>query len=183
MTTPSTTKQIYVYDLPFTVNKKFLRSLFSDESEPIEIILMKHRTKCDAIITYESHEVAKNVIYNLTYTKLDGIPIHICWADPETMRILQSGPGTLLIEGLEESIEACQLHEAFANFGDVIDCHIPLRNGKSCGYGYIQFRNPADAERAKSDLADASINGKKIHIKDYVRPQRRNSEDIFPDPF
>ena len=179
----ATATQLYVGDLPISADENFLRSLFAECGNiiPNGIILKKHRTlpKAYAFITFESHEAADKAITENNYTKLDGTPIRISWADPETKRIQQSGQGNLFINGLDKTIEVSQLHEAFSNFGEIISCYIPLTNNESRGYGYIQFRNPADAERAKTDLADASINGKKIQIMDYVKPQRRNIEETF----
>jgi len=107
------------------------------------------------------------------------------WSDPETKDLIKKGEGNLFIHGLDESIEVSQIHEAFSNFGEIISCKIKLekdkRTGKfvSCGFGYIQFRSKEDAEKAKMDLEDASINGKQIEIEDYVRKPKKDPKEIF----
>jgi polyadenylate-binding protein len=179
--------QIYVGDLPAVTDESFLRSLFGECGSiiPNGIVLKKVRTqdRSYAFITFETNEGAKAAITDINYTKLDGMPIRISWADPETNRIRKSGQGNLFIRGLDESIEVSQLHDAFSNFGEIISCKIPMTEGKSRGYGYIQFRHPEDAEKARADLQDASINGKPITIEPYVRQQRANPEETYTNVF
>jgi polyadenylate-binding protein len=179
--------QIYVGDLPALTDEAFLRTLFNDCGAilPNGIILKKHKSleKAFAFITFETHDGAAHAISEVNYTKLDGVPIRISWSDPETKKIRNSGLGNLFIRGLDESIEVSQLHDAFSNFGEIISCKIPMSEGKSRGYGYIQFRNPADAEKARVDLQDASINGKPITIEPYVKPTKKNPEENFTNVF
>ena len=190
---------IYVGDLPVQakeggagpetqVTDEFLRSLFSDVGKVVEgpgSITIK--TKEDkngnphayAYVVFETREDAEKVIQKLNYTKLGNFTIRLSLADPETERIRKSRQGLLFIQPLDPTIEVSQLHEAFANFGDVISCKIPSDNGVSRGYGYVQFRNPADAEQAMNDLKDASMNNRPVRIELYCRMQRQNPEETF----
>ena len=169
--------RLYVGDLPNCVDKEFIHDFFADCGKIIGIKIKrsKLRKMSYAFITFETHEGAEKAISEYNYTKLDHVPIRISWADSETKRIQQSGLGNLKIDGLDKTIEASQLHEVFSSFGEVISCYIPLINGESRGCGYVQFRNPEDAQRAKEELADATINGKQIHITDYVKPKKENT--------
>ena len=186
MSAPTKT-QLYVGDLPQTVDEEFIRTtLFSEYGEIKDVILKKKREleRKFAFVTFGKYEDAARALNEMNYTKLDGVPIRICWADAETRRIKLSGIGNLYIKGLDESFEVSQLHEAFSNFGDIISCKIPMNKDKtgqlkSNGYGYIQFRTAEDAEKAMKDLADASINDKKISIEKYQKKSRKNPEETF----
>jgi polyadenylate-binding protein len=179
--------QVYIGDLPSQTDEAFLRGLLQDFGtiQDGAVLIKKHRSldKCFAFVTFDSHENAAKAIQEYNYTKLDGTPIRMSWADAETKRIRQSGKGNLFIHGLDESIEVSQLHEAFSNFGEIISCKIPQTKGKSNGYGYIQFRNPEDAERARQDLAEASINGKQITIETYNKPAKKSVDETFTNVF
>lgn len=182
------TTQIFVGDLPKDIDEIFLRHFFAESGEIIPnsgIVLKKHKTldSSFAFVTFATHEQAAEAMKNLNYTKLDGRPIRILWCDTETKAIIKSGRGSLFINGLDESIEVSQLHDAFSTFGEIISCKIPLTDGKSRGYGYIQFRNPENAEKAKLELADASINGKPIKIDNYNRKSRRNPDEDFTNVY
>ena len=51
----------------------------------------KSLEKKNAFITFETHDGAERAITDVNYTKLDGVPIRISWADPETKKIRNSG--------------------------------------------------------------------------------------------
>lgn len=180
--------QVYVGDLPKSADKPFLQTFF-EEVGVVKDVVLKERTDrkgnpiAYAFIEYENIESARKAVEELSYTKLDGQPIRVCLADPETNRIRKSGVGNLFIRNLDTAIEVAQLHEAFANFGEIISCKIPTDNGQSRGYGYVQFRLKEDAEQAMTDLKDASINGRPVQIEPYVRRARKNPEDTYTNVY
>lgn len=168
---------IFVFDLPqldgnLAIDEEFLRGLFEDyKIDKSESSVSFHkRYNYDlkisfyAIIIFENRENAIKAIHDLNYTKLDLVPIRLVLADDYTRSIIASNDGKLLISNLDVDIEIFQLHNAFANFGEVVECEIPTDNGISRGYGYVQFRSFEDAKQAKNDLIDASINGHEIGI-------------------
>ncbi|EAX90061.1 Polyadenylate-binding protein, putative [Trichomonas vaginalis G3] len=180
-------KEVFVGDLPGSVDENFIKEIFKDYgSFPSGTVTVKKHKSLDksfAFVTFESHELAKRAISEVNYTKLDGVPIRILWSDPGTKRAIKNNVGALFIRGLDENIEVSQLHDAFSNFGEIVSCKIPLTNGKSRGYGFITFYKEDDAKRAKTDLADASINGKPIQIEFYQKPTRKNPEETFTNVF
>ena len=106
--------------------------------------------------------------------------------------IVRNNQGNLFIKNLDPDIEVSQLHDAFANFGEIISCKIPSdiqmiskpdgtkeKKNVSRGYGYVQFRNPDDAKQAMTDLKDASINGRPVEIQPFCRRQHQNPETTF----
>ena len=180
-----TWRQLRVGNLPVEppVTKDFLQHFFG-EIGPIESIHLKSdRTDCwrrpiyYAFITYESHNDAERAMVDLNYTKLNGIPMRLSWSDPETNMIRKSGKGKLVINNLDPTIEVSQLHDALGNFGEVIYCKIATdADGKSLGYGYVQFREEKDAAQAMQDLKEATINGWPVWIEHYQKRQRQNPE-------
>jgi polyadenylate-binding protein len=164
-----TNNKIYVGDLPETTDEEFLRNLFAEYGSIPQngIILKKSLDKAFAFITFETHESAESAIKELNYTKIDDVPIRVSWSDPETKKYKQSGLGNLFVSGLDDTIDVSQLHEAFSKFGEIISCKIPTTSGKSRGYGYVQFRNPSDAENARITLQGTCINDKEITIQRY----------------
>jgi hypothetical protein len=102
------------------------------------------------------------------------------WGDPETKAICREAKGNLFVKNLDKSIEDSQLHEAFANFGEIISCKICVdKDGKSLGYGYVQFRKPDDAKQAMDDLKEASINGMPLQIQPFQRRLHKNPEETY----
>jgi polyadenylate-binding protein len=182
-------KSLHIGDLPVTVDEQFLLKLITDvvgddsATTKVDVRASKFGESQFAFVQVTNEAEAKKILENLNYTKLDGKPIRITFADPETHRLMRKGIGNLFIKNLHPDIEVSQLHEAFQRFGDIISCRIPLTNGKSRRYGFVQFRYKEDAERAKTDLADASISGEKIKIDNYVKRPRADPEATFTNVF
>jgi len=194
MSLPTT---VYVGDLPYDqINMKpivtddFLRNLFSEAGKISEVIIKNDKLGRDgvpkpfAFIRYETREEAEKAVNELNYTKLDGVPIRCSLCDPETKKKLKTGKGNLFIKNLDENIEVSQLHDAFANFGEIISCKIagersPDGGFKSHGYGYVLFKNEADAESALKDLEGATINNRPIKIEPFKKQPKENPEETY----
>ncbi|KAH0792685.1 Polyadenylate-binding protein 2 [Histomonas meleagridis] len=202
MAAPTNYCTIYAGDLPMnyedhktSVTEDFLVNLFAEAGKIIQNgVAIKHREDRNgrpyafAFITFETREMAEKAVAEFNYTKLDGQPIRLSIADAEAYRIRKSGLGNLFIKNLDPSIEVSQLHEAFANFGDIISCKIPTdinAQGQlvSRGYGYVQFRYEKDAQQAITDLKDATINGRNVQIEPYRRRQKVNPEETFTNVY
>ena len=169
-------RQLYVADLPDDVTMKFVQTFFAQAGAVEDIVLRSDRMGrpiCHAFVTFNTHQAAKRAMTELNYTKLNGVPIRMSWADAETDRIRKSKKGALLIKNLDPRIEVAQLHDAFENFGEVISCKIATdAEGKSLGCGFVQFREEKDAVQAMQDLKEATINGRPVQIEPYLKRQR-----------
>jgi polyadenylate-binding protein len=182
---------VIVHDLPTTATEDFLRNLFSEIGDVRQNgITLKSRTDRNgrqssyAFVQFDSRDSAIRAINEMNYTKLDGVPIRIMLADNETKSLLRSGQGNLFVKNLDPTIEDSQLHDAFANFGEIVSCKITKdEHGASQGYGYVQFRNAEDAQQAMEDLKEASINGRPLEIQHFCRRQRRLPEDSFTNVY
>ncbi len=87
-------------------------------------------------------------------------------------------PGKLFIGGLDERVQKEDLQKFFANAGELEDIWIAR---KPPGFGFIQFRDPRDAEDAIRDLDGKEIMGKVIALqisdgRARMRPRTLNSK-------
>lgn len=202
---------IYVADIPMkrdqygmwapAIDENFLKDLFNAYcnvqiygSATINVKTGKNNQPyAYAYVILKDHDELERAIEELNYTKIDGVPIRLLKNDKETIEKIKDINGKLFIKNLDPDIEVSQLHDAFANFGEIISCKIygdhcfipkfgdPNTKEKryvSRGYGYIHFQNPEDAKQALIDLKDASINGRPVEIQPFCRPQRKRSPAI-----
>lgn len=134
-----------------------------------------------ALLTFDSKENRDRAYADLNFTKLDTIPIRLVLADDETRRIISTNEGKIRINNLEKSIEVSQLHDAFGDYGPIVESEIPLDNGVSRGYGWVQYRNPSDAKQAINDLKDAKLNGLTIEVipMDEISPNDPQKEFLY----
>jgi RNA recognition motif-containing protein len=178
---------IHVSNLPPGATVEFIRSLFSECGTVINVILKNKPTGSYCFVEFADRDEAEKAVRDFNYTKLNGESIVITLTNHDIMSRIVSGEGNLFIRGIDESIEAPQLHELFSNFGEVISCKIPILNGKPRGYAYVQFANPADGDRAMKELADSTINGKPITIEKFVNrgmraPTKQMESSVVMDP-
>lgn len=178
---------IFVFDIPEEFDEKTLRKIFEnfnvieDDNGVVFSTKYNYDSKITkyAIVTFESRSNAKDAIEKLNYTKYDGIPIRLVFADSDTIKILKTNKGKLLISNLDKDIDISDLHKVFENFGEVIECEMPSDEGVSRGYVYVQFRNENDAIQAKSDLEGASIDGKYFQIDFLEKPSPNDLEKKY----
>ena len=178
---------IHVSNLPPGATVEFIRSLFSECGTVINVILKNKPTGSYCFVEFADKAEAEKAVRDFNYTKLNGESIVITLTNHDIMSRIVSGEGNLFIKGIDESIEAPQLHELFSNFGEVISCKIPIINGKPRGYAYVQFADPAAGDRAMKELADSTINGKPITIEKFVNrgmraPTKQMESAVVMDP-
>ena len=178
---------IHVSNLPPGATVEFIRSLFSECGTVINVILKNKPTGSYCFVEFADKSEAEKAVRDFNYTKLNGESIVITLTNHDIMSRIVSGEGNLFIRGIDESIEAPQLHELFSSFGEVISCKIPIKNGKPCGYAYVQFADPADGDKAMKELADSTINGKPITIEKFVNrgmraPTKQMESSVVMDP-
>jgi RNA recognition motif-containing protein len=71
-------------------------------------------------------------------------------------------PGKLFVGGLDERVQKEDLQKFFANAGELEDIWIAR---KPPGFGFVQFRDPRDADDAIRDLDGKEIMGKVISLQ------------------
>lgn len=160
---------VHISNLPAGITSDFIKLLLQECGEVVNVVL-KERPKGGnyAFVTFEDAQAALKCIREFNYTKLNGTPMVITPTTQEYQNLIKSGEGNLYVRGLDVYIEVSQLHELFQTYGEVISCKMPTNaDGTNKGFAYVQFRNPADADKAKQELNDAVINGKKITVEPY----------------
>jgi RNA recognition motif-containing protein len=186
---PSTVK---ISDLPNHMDEDGLREMFReiDDGEAIRIAIktstdQAHRKSLIAFALFQSPGIARQIIETFNYRKFGDVPIHCILADKETMAILESGAGNLYVKSLEPAVEDSELHESFSGFGEIVSCRIATdaASGKSLGYGYVQFRNPDDAQRAMTDLNGATIGRRQVQVSLFTRRQDRSTDETYTNVY
>lgn len=75
-------------------------------------------------------------------------------------------PKRLLVEGLDWGVTEGQLMRVFSPFGDLDEARIAVdwETGRSRGFGYVTFRDSADAESAMAGLDGQKLVGKTVRV-------------------
>jgi RNA recognition motif-containing protein len=86
---------------------------------------------------------------------------------------------------LEESIDSEALHHTFSAIGVVLSCKVQRdRSKKSLGYGFIQFQDEEDAQRAIRLVNGKLLEGKKVYVGPFIprSPERLAARAVNLNP-
>ncbi|XP_042511837.1 polyadenylate-binding protein 7-like [Macadamia integrifolia] len=121
---------------------------------------------------------ATRAMEKLNHTLLNGKPIRIMWShrDPDARK---NGIGNLFVKNLNDSIDNVKFHEMFSKFGNILSCKVAMSlDGKSKGYGFVQFESEVSSNAAVENLNGSIIGGKPIYVGNFVK----KSERVLPSP-
>jgi len=82
---------------------------------------------------------------------------------------------TLYISNLPFELDDSDLQQVFSEF-TVKSAHVIMRNGRSRGYGFVEFNNSKDQNEAMKALDQSEINGRVVTVK-LSTQQRNNNND------
>ncbi|MBA0591472.1 hypothetical protein Gorai_020147 [Gossypium raimondii] len=114
----------------------------------------------------------------MNHSMLNGKMIRVTWSlrDPDARK---SGVGNVFVKNLSESIDSVGLQELFQKFGNVVSCKVAtFEDGKSMGYGFVQFESEESANAAIERLDNTMIGDKEIYVGKFMKKCDR----VLPSP-
>ncbi len=84
----------------------------------------------------------------------------------------------LFVGGLSWSTTDARLKEAFEEYGEISEAVVisDRDTGRSRGFGFITFREPASAKAALNEMNGASLDGREIRV-DSAQDKRKSRFD------
>lgn len=72
----------------------------------------------------------------------------------------------IFMQNLDESIDNVKLHEMFGKFGNIMSCKVvTFQDGKSRGYGFVQFETEESANAAIDNVNGTMVGGKQMYAQ------------------
>ncbi|KAE8664167.1 Polyadenylate-binding protein 7 [Hibiscus syriacus] len=136
------------------------------------------RSLCYGYVNFSSLEDAHYAMEKMNHSLIHGKMIRVAWClrDPDTRK---SGVGNVFVKNLSESIDSVGLQELFQRFGNVISCKVAtLEDGKSKGYGFVQFESEESATAAIEKLDNTMIGDKQVFVGKFMKKCDR----VLPSP-
>eukprot|EP00250_Pteridium_aquilinum_P000983 c11160_g1_i1 orf=222-2270(+) len=175
----STAAALYVGDLDAEVTESQLYELFT-QAGPVASVrvcrdLVSRRSLGYAYVNFVAsadETAAVRAIESLNSTPVNGKAIRIMWSHRDASR-RGSGSANLFVKNLHESIDNKELHEIFLPMGSILSCKVSTQDGKSRGYGFVQYETDEAANLAIERINGATIKGKKLYVVKFIRKSER----------
>lgn len=168
---------LYVGDLQPEVTDENLFQHFSTVGPVTSVRVCRDSVTARSLgygyVNYISEELAVTAMEKLNHSLLAGKPIRIMWShrDPNTRF---SGVGNLFVKNLSDSIDSVRLHDMFSAYGTIMSCKVVVGlNGKSNGYGFVQFDSVESANSAIENLNGTTVEGKQIYVGNFIKKSER----------
>ncbi|XP_028108068.1 polyadenylate-binding protein 7-like isoform X1 [Camellia sinensis] len=181
-TVPAAPASLYVGDLHHDVTDGQLFDHFSEFKSLASVRVCRDsstgRSLCYGYVNFISPQDAIRAIEMKNHSLLNGKVIRVMWSlrDPDARK---SGIGNVFVKNLGESIDNGKLQEMFEKIGTILSCKVVMSDdGKSKGYGFVQFDSEESANAAIEKYNGFSIGGKQMYVGKFVK----KSDRILPSP-
>ncbi|XP_057526097.1 polyadenylate-binding protein 2-like [Amaranthus tricolor] len=168
---------LYVGDLDPTVNAIDLCEIFCRVGYVTGVRVCYDKlgfSLCYGYVNFSSPLEASKAISLLNHTDLKGKPMRIMRCDRNPFQ-RKTGNANLYVKNLAPSITSACLDHFFSKFGTVLSCKVAEdNNGKSKGFGFVQFDDEESAMKALTSLNGTSFEGKTIYVGIFMKSSQRN---------
>ncbi|KAI4349059.1 hypothetical protein L6164_009704 [Bauhinia variegata] len=186
MAVPSTVAagpaSLYVGDLHPDVTDGMLFDAFSEFKSLASVRVCRDsstsRSLCYGYVNFISPQDAIRAIEVRNHSTLNGKVIRVMWSDrdPDSRK---NGIGNVFVKNLAESVDNVGLQELFEKFGTILSSKVVMSDdGKSKGYGFVQFDSEESANAAIDKLNGSIVGDKQIYVGKFVK----KSDRILPSP-
>ncbi|KOM34597.1 hypothetical protein LR48_Vigan02g074700 [Vigna angularis] len=120
-------------------------------------------------VNFMSQQDAIRAIKVKNNSYLFGKVMRVMWShrDPNARK---SGRGNVFVKNLADSIDNAVLHDLFQKYGNVLSSKVVVYDdGKSKGYGFVQFESEESANSAIENLNGSTVRDKQIYVGKFVR--------------
>ncbi|XP_057785698.1 polyadenylate-binding protein 7 [Salvia miltiorrhiza] len=173
----ATPASLYVGDLHPDVTEGMLYEAFNEfktlASVRVCLDSSTGRSLCYGYVNFVSPQDAIRAIELKNHSTLNGKVIRVMWShrDPDARK---SGVGNVFVKNLSDSVDSVKLQEMFQKFGDILSCKVVTSDdGKSRGYGFVQFESEASAKAAIEKLNGSADGGKQMYVGKFVKKSER----------
>lgn len=168
---------IYVGDLsPKTLDSDLFR-MFSNVGKVCGVKLIKRTEPLSsfAFVTFENEEDAARAIKEYNHSELHKRQIRL----QSVVNKDEQPPatGNIFVKNLPEDFTSKDLDETFSMFGKIVSCKVATTaQGKSKGYGFVQFKKRKSAKMViKNCAGGVMLNGRRIVVELYDPEMRKKS--------
>jgi len=176
---------VFIKNLDKSIDNKQLYDTFSTFGNIISCKIMCDETgsKGYGFVHFETQEAAEKAINSVNNMSLNGKIVFVGRFVSKNVRDVETDSGrsktftNVYVKNLNESIDEVKLGELFAKFGELTSVKIKTdSNGKSLGFGFVNFREPDDALRAVKEMHEFVVNERQLYVSRFQKKSERSAE-------
>jgi len=187
---------IFVKNLPKSLDEEKLRQLFSQFGEITSAVLMSDENKVSkgfGFINFKTHEEAKKATEEMNGKEIDNEQIYVGKAQKKAEREkelksmfeklkrerLSKYQGiNLYVKNLDDSIDDSQLRTEFSHCGTITSAKVMRDEGtnQSKGFGFVCFSTPEEATKAVTEMNGKMLVNKPIYVALAQRKEQRRAQ-------
>lgn len=172
---------LYIGDLDEQINEEVLYSYFSRFGIVATARVMRHATTKKSrgfgFLSFFHQQDAENARITSNHSVIIRKPIRVTMArNPRDL----SGGANVFLKKVPAEVNIHDIDSVFSEFGRVFSSKISTdEDGNSTGYGYVQFEEKEEADKALAAAVDNKIkvNGVDIEIQQFKRKDDRENLD------
>ncbi|KAF8931285.1 hypothetical protein EDD21DRAFT_69055 [Dissophora ornata] len=176
------TGNIFIKNLDITIDNKALHDTFSAFGNILscKVATEDGQSKGYGFVHYETHEAAENAIKHVNGMLLNDKKVyvghHIAKKERQSkVEEMKANFTNVYIKNLDPEVSQDEVEAIFTKFGPVTSCVVSAdENGRSKGFGFINFENHEDAKRAVDELHDTDYKDKKLFV---TRAQKKGERE------
>lgn len=170
---------IFVKNLVKTIDNKSLYDTFSMFGNILSC-KVANNAKGESLgygfVHYESEESAQNAIARVNGKVIAGQTVQVTQFKSKKERGNKYRFTNLYIKNLPDTVASEKLKELFSKFGKISGYKVAEKEGKSLGYGFINFEKPEEAQAAIEALNGKEVGDKKLYVARHQKRDERERE-------
>lgn len=133
-----------------------------------------YKPTCYAYVTFSKEEDATKAIKQLNFYELHGNQIRVMHCNKNNYK---NEKANVIVKNLPLDVDDKTLFDTFKIFGRILSAKVSMVNGKSMGYGYIQFAEKSSAKKCIKLGSNTTMAGSSVIVEKYEKKQ--NTETQF----
>lgn len=173
---------LWVSELPENITEMELDTFFQEYRDSILVIQLNRSKIIDpyakrslsATVIFKDHKRANEARKGLNLRKIRGKTVRIMWEERDN-KSRYNIHGNLFVKNIPSSMKSREFYEKFAEFGDIISAKLcEDEEGNHLGYGYVNYYNKEDADRAIKTLNEQDNGeGAKLEVCHFQKKNER----------
>jgi polyadenylate-binding protein len=175
---------VFIKNLDKTIDNKALYDTFSTFGNILSCKIMideQGNSRGYGFVHFETNEAAESAIKSVNNMLLNDKKVYVGRFLTKGQRA-EAGSGTVkkftnvFVKNFGDIMDDVKLKEMFEKYGEITSAVVAKgEDGKSKGYGFVNFKEPHEAEEAVKETHDSDYNGKKLFVGRFQKRFERSA--------